>query len=131
MATAPAYAANPRLVDVVQATTANTNRDGTGTIATLCSGVTAGTRVTAIVAKATGTTTAGSLRFYISVDSGTTWRLIDEMRVTALTPSATAPTFSGRIEFYPPLVLFGTAARIGVSTHNSETFNVFARAVDF
>ena len=129
MATAPAYAANPRSIDIAQISTANTNRDGTGTIGTVATGSAAGFRVFTVVAQATVTTTAGMVRLYLSTDSGTTWRLFDEIPVSAVTPSASAAAFRGRRE-YANLILTGTTNRLGASTHNAETFNVVAQGAD-
>lgn len=129
MASTPAYASNPRSLDIAQISAANTNRDGTGTIVTVCTGAAAGTRVSSVTVKATVATTAGMVRLYLSTDSGTTWRLYDEIPVTAGTPTASVESFSRRIE-YADLVLTGTSDLLGASTHNAETFNVFPSAMD-
>lgn len=130
MAATPAYAANPRSLDIAQVSAANTNRDGTGTIVTVCTGAAAGTRISSVTVKATGTTTAGMVRIYLSTDSGTTWRLREELKVTAVTPSGTAVSFASRVEF-ETMVLFGTSDLVGASTHNAETFNIFPSSMDF
>jgi hypothetical protein len=130
MANLPAYAATMRQVDIAQVSTANTARDGTGTIATLLTGASLGTRVSSITIHATGTTTAGVIRLWLSRDSGSTWRLFEEVLVGALTPSTTVAAFRVR-RTYDDLVMTTTADRIGASTHVAETFNVFAHAADF
>lgn len=107
-----------------QISTANTNRDGTGTIGTIYTAPTEGARISYIRVKATGTTTAGIVRIYVK-DSGGTYRLIAEISIAAVTPSATLTTAEG--EFYPTepwLLLNGDV--IGAAPHNAETFNVFA-----
>lgn len=129
MATAPAYAANPRSLDIGQVSTANTNRDGTGTIATVCTGATAGTRISSVTVQATGTTTAGMVRLYLSTDSGTTWRLFREFVVSAITVGASTAGYRYR-EVFEDLVLNGSSDLLGASTHNAETFNVFPAAMD-
>lgn len=129
MATAPAYAATPRSIDVAQVSAANTNRDGTGTIVTVCTGVAAGTRVSSVTAKATVTTTAGMVRLYLSTDTGSTWRLYREIPVSAITASASVATFYGRLDF-EDLVLTGTSDLLGASTHNAEAFNIFPAVMD-
>ena len=49
-----------------QVSTANTNRDGTGTLALVLQAGATGARVDGIAVQATGTTTAGMLRFYLT-----------------------------------------------------------------
>jgi hypothetical protein len=129
MAAAPAYAANPRSIDIAQISAANTNRDGTGTIVTVCAGVAAGTRVSSVTVKATVTTTAGMVRIYLSTDTGTTWRLYREIPVSAITASASVATFYGRLDF-EDLVLTGVSDLLGASTHNAEAFNILPAVMD-
>jgi len=129
MASAPAYAANPRSIDIGQVSAANTNRDGTGTIVTVCAGATAGTRVTSVTVQASVTTTAGMVRLFLSTDTGTTWRLYREIPISAVTVGASTPGYNARVEF-PDLVLTGTSDLLGASTHNAEAINVFPAAMD-
>ena len=129
MASTPAYAATPR-VDIAAISSANTNRDGTGSITTLATAVAAGTKWTSITVQATATTTAGMVRIYISTNSGSTWRLHDEFPITAVTPSASAPAFRLK-RSYDDLALYGTTQSIGVTTHNAESFHVTALGADF
>jgi hypothetical protein len=130
MATSPSFAATPHAGAQVQVATANANRDGTGTLGTLITGVASGTRVEKVRVKATGTTTTGMVRLFVSYDGGTTKRLLDEVPVAALTPSATVQGFIYDLVI-GDLVLPDTNAIIYASTHNAETFNVFAFASDF
>lgn len=129
MASTPAYAATPRSLDIAQVSAANTNRDGTGTIVTVCTGAAAGTRVSAITVQATVTTTAGMVRIYLSTDSGSTWRLFDEILVSAITASGSVAAFRAR-RTYDDLVLTGTSDLIGASTVAAEAINVFTSAMD-
>jgi hypothetical protein len=128
MAYSPSFTSTPRLTSV-NVSTANTNRDGTGTIVSLITGVAAGTKVFEINIEPTVTTTAGMVRVFISLDSGTTWRLFDEIAVSAATPSASVKT-ARNTAIYNNLVLPATTSQIGVSTHNAESINVFALAGD-
>lgn len=124
MATTPKFASTPR-TEYAQISTANTNRDGTGTIGTLITGVAAGTQLYRVLIKATGTTTAGMVRLYLSHDSGTTNRLVTELPVAAVTPSATASAWEGQIDFtYMPLFLRDASALLRASTEKAETFNI-------
>ena len=70
MSTQPAFAAVP-LSPVVTFNTANTNRNGTGTIALLCTARMPGSRIQRVQFRATGTTTAGVIRVF-KRDSGLT-----------------------------------------------------------
>lgn len=124
MAVAPTYTV-ARAVDKVAISTANTNRDGTGTIGTLATAVAAGTKWFEIVVQALGTTTAGMVRLYHSSDGGTTWTMIDEFPVSAVTVSASQAAYRLSKE-YRNLQLVGTSAKLGVSTHNAESFEVYA-----
>ena len=109
----------------VQIATANTGLDGSGTLGTLATGVADGKTIEGVRVKAAGTTTAGMIRFFLSLDGGTTKRLIDELDVAAITPSATVKAFSGAIIFDRPLVLPDTNGILYCATEKAETFNVF------
>lgn len=120
--TSPIFTLTPQ-IGMVQVSTANTNRDGSGTLGTLITGATNGTRIRRIDCKATGTTTAGMLRFYMH--DGTNTRLWFEIAVSAVTPSASVPAWSdSRVFADPPVLPSGWS--IKVSTHNAETFNVIS-----
>lgn len=129
MATAPAYAANPRTIDRGTVSAANTNRDGTGTIVSIATGSAAGLRVSEVVAQAEVTTTAGMIRLYLSTDSGSTWKLFDEIPVSAVTVAASTAAFRAS-RSYANLILYGTSNRLGASTHNAEAFQVWALGAD-
>jgi hypothetical protein len=126
MATNPSFAATPRLASVNIAT-ANTNRDGTGTVATLITGVAAGTRVSEIVIKARVTTTAGQVRVFLY--DGTTFFLFDEIALGAASVSATVQ--GTRVSTtYNNLILPSSSWSIRVSTHNAESIDVTALGAD-
>lgn len=129
MATEPAFAATPRC-EIAAIATANTNRDGTGTIGAVATGVATGTKIEEVVIEASGTTTAGVVRLFLSLDGGTTWRLYQENLVTATTPSTTVAAFRTVLTFNN-LILRDASAKLGASTHNAETFNVVAVGGDF
>lgn len=130
MATNPNYASTPRNA-VAQISAANTNRDGTGTIVTVIAGAANGTRVDDITIVATGTTTAGMVRLFLSLDNGTTNRLLREIPVTAATPSGTVQAFRAEL-FDLGIILPNATALLRAATHNAEAFNVIVtRAGDF
>jgi len=59
------YASTPRN-GVTQVSTANANRDGTGTLGVVCMAGANGMRIDSLTIQATGTTTAGMLRFFLT-----------------------------------------------------------------
>lgn len=132
MATIPSFTTTPQ-IDVAAISTANTNRDGTGTIGAIVTGAAATNylKVSAIVVKAVATSAAGTVRFYISVDAGATWKLLHEMIVTAITASASLPAFEDIWYCPSDLILPSASYKIGASTEKSETFNLTALSAKF
>lgn len=111
-----------------QVSTANTNRNGTGTLATVMTGATNGTRIDDIYIVATGTTTAGVVRLFIS--DGTNIRLWQEILVTAITPSTTVQVWSYTL--LNQALILENGWSLQASTNNAETFNILVtRAGDF
>lgn len=132
MSTSAQYASTPKC-GVGQVSVANTNRDGTGTLATIFSAGASGSRIDAIDLKAVGTTTAGMIRLFIH--DGTNARLLTEVPVTAITPSSTLPSWEAQLNTNTmtqvlPLVL-PTGYSLRAATNNAETFNVIALGGDF
>jgi hypothetical protein len=127
MATTAQYASTVR-ASAAQVSTANTNRDGTGTIVTVLTAGSNGSRVDDIYIVATGTTTAGVVRLF--VNDGTNTRLWQEVMITAVTPSTTVQVFNTAL-FNQALIL-PSGYSLRASTNNAETFNVLVtRAGDF
>lgn len=132
MATQAQYAATPKC-GIGQVSVANTNRDGTGTIATIFTAGAKGSRIDAINIKAVATTTAGMLRLFIH--DGTNARLLTELPVQAVTPSGTLPSWEAQLNANTmtqvlPLVL-PTGYSLRAATNNAETFNIIALGGDF
>ena len=132
MSTTANFASVPRCA-MAQATTANTARDGTGTIATVFTAGASGSRIDAINMKAVGTTTAGAIRLFIH--DGTNARLLTEVVVSAITPAATTPSWEVQLntnimsQIFP--VILPTGYSLRASTEKTETFNVIAVGGDF
>jgi hypothetical protein len=103
--------------------TANTNRDGTGTVGTFATGVTGGRMVNRIVIQALGTTTAGMVRIFTY--DGTNYRAYREVPVTAITVGASTAAFRTEFPVYD-LVLASSSITLVASTHNAESFDVQA-----
>jgi hypothetical protein len=117
--------------------TANTNRDGSGTIGTVFTAGSSGSRIDMIEVQATGTTTAGMVRLFVY--DGSNARLIGEIPVVAVTPSGTQPAWAALMTSNPvgvvgniplPLVI-PTGYSLRASTQNAETFNVIGFGGDF
>lgn len=129
MASTGQYVATVKNGNLTQATVANTDRDGTGTLATILTAPATGSRIDAIVFNAPGTVTAGMIRLFLTIGANT--RLLDEIPVVATTPSASVPAW--RVVYIPqvPLVL-ESAAVLKFSTEKNEIFNaVLSFAGDF
>lgn len=133
MSTDPQFAATVGTEVTLMAATANTNRDGTGTLSTILTAGASGTRVERIKWKATGTTTAGMIRLYAY--DGSNARLIEEIPVTAITPSGTVEAWEAEILFgcaspdYPLLIPSGWSLK--AAPHNAEAFVSICVAGDF
>lgn len=126
------FASTPR-VGMGQVTTSNTNRDGTGTIATIFTAGSNGSRIDSIAIKATGTTTAGMVRLFINDGSNT--RLLSEVPVQALTPGNASPAWevtlnTNSMSQVLPIILPNLYS-LRASTNNAETFNIIASGGDF
>jgi hypothetical protein len=124
MATSPQYVGTAKSPSVT-ISTANTNRDGTGTLGTVHTAGASGSRIDRLLIQATGTTTAGMVRLFVGT------ALIKEVPVIAITPSATQPAWSAEVVFEGGLVLQASAV-LKASTHNAESFTVtLTNAGDF
>ena len=126
MAAAPVFAVTPRLTSVAVAT-ANTNRDGTGTLVSLITGVAAGTRINEVAVQATVTTTAGMVRIYLY--DGTNYRLWDEVAIPVATVSASVKGIRVATT-YNNLILPSASWQLFASTHNGEAFTVTTMGAD-
>lgn len=126
MADSPAFAVTPR-ISAANIATANTNRDGTGTVATLITGASTGTRIAEIVCQTRVTTTAGMVRIFLY--DGSTYRFFDEVAIAAATVSATVK--GTRVStLYSNLILPNASWSVVVATHNAESIDVMALGAD-
>ena len=127
MSTTAQYASTVRGASA-QISTANTNRNGTGTIVSVFTAGSSGSRIDDIYIVATGTVTAGVVRLFIS--DGTNIRLWQEILVTATTPSTTVAVWSYTLLNQALVIPSGYSLQ--AATNNAETFNVLVtRAGDF
>jgi hypothetical protein len=125
--TSPIFTLTP-VVGMAQIATANPNRDGSGSLATVLTGGADGTRVQRVTVKATGTTTAGMVRLYIGDNAGTpNVRLWREILVTAITASATVAAFEYTLELLAErAMILPSGYTLRASTEKAEGFNVIA-----
>jgi hypothetical protein len=126
MAADPIFAATPA-PGVVAVSTANTARDGTGTIATLKSAGSLGSLILWIISQWTVTSTAGMIRVFLH--NGTSAFLFDEIPVAAATVSATVAAARTARQYQDLSFPSGWSARL--STHNGEASNGFSLSGDF
>lgn len=124
----PSFASVPLLPDINQVSAANANRDGTGTIVTVMTGPAGGIRqadvIEQVIVKAAGTVTDGVVRFFLTMDGGTTKRLVAELMVLATTPSGSTKTFRDTVDALVGMCLASNQAILYASTHNAEAFNI-------
>lgn len=121
------FASTPRS-EVATISTANTNRDGTGTITSVFTAGGSGSRVERIEIKANVTTTAGMVRLFRKKAAGA-WKLWREYQVIAITASASVATFSVLDDAVAEIL--SSDIQIGASTHNAEGFEVHISGGDF
>lgn len=129
MASTINFAATPRVAGVT-VSTANTNRDGTGTLGTVITAGSAGTRIDRIRVQAIVTTTAGMVRLFLF--DGSTFYALQEVPVLAATVSATVQGANAEVAFgdaRPLTIPNGWSIRAG--THNAESITVTAYGADF
>ena len=128
MATTPNFTSTSRLA-TASVSAANTNRDGTGSIIAVLTGVAAGTKVFEVDVQMTVTSTAGMVRLFLSSDSGTTWKLFDEVAIAAATASASVKATRVATQ-YTNLILPSASWVLGAATHNAEASVVTALGGD-
>lgn len=130
MASSPTFTSAPR-IGVAAVSTANTNRDGTGTIATIITGVAAGTQIFEIALQATGDPADSVVTIFLH--DGTNYFLFDEFDLG--NPAAASTTLSGyrARKTYDNLVLpnnnWSIRAAITVAL-TAGVINVFAFGAD-
>ncbi len=123
MATAPDYFTTILVGAVVGAGTANANRNGTGTVDTIVTAGSSGSRIRFVTFKAVATSTAGTLRLF--VHNGSAYFLLAEITVIAITASATQPAFE--TTYYMPEGLDLPASySLRFSTEKAEVFHAIA-----
>lgn len=127
--TKPIFVLTPH-IGAVSISTANTNRDGTGTIGTCFTAGANGSRINRVTVKSNETPGAGMVRLYLH--DGSSYYLWKESKVTAITPSATVKTFEEIIPLQGENALvLPSGWSLRASTHLADTFLVIAEGGDY
>ena len=130
--TNPIFTLTPK-VGMVSISTANTARDGTGTLGTVFTGGTNGSRVDRIIIEATATTAAGVVTLFVYDNSSVT-NLWQEVLVSAITPSTTAVAFRAVItspDPMNPLLVLPASYVLKAGTTIAQAFAVTAQGGDY
>lgn len=127
MAASPSWAATPK-VSYASISTANTLRDGTGTLGTVFSAGASGSRIDLITVQATATTTQGTVRLFLH--DGAVAKLFREVQVSPVVPSSTQPAFNVSITLDGGMSI-PAGYSLRASTNNAEAFNVFGFGGDY
>lgn len=102
MATAPAFASVPRIGNALAHATLDTSLTAPTNVATIITGVAAGTKIEEVIFQAVGTTVAGVINLFIY--DGSEYDLLDQFLVPAVTSSTTAKAWRASRQ-YPNLLL--------------------------
>lgn len=109
---------------------ANTGRDGTGTLGTIISGSTNGTRISRVIVQASGSVSAGTVRLFVY--DGSDNFLYKEIAVTSSGVSGSTPAFSYALELFGERALvLPSGYSLKASTNNGENFYVIAEGGDY
>ena len=127
MASAPAFAATPR-VGAATVATANTARDGTGTVASVITAGSSGTQIREIDVKALGTTAAANVVLFVY--DGTTYLPLTEVAVTAITASTTTQSYSSSVRWDNLYIPSGWSIVASVTVAQSPAIAVIALGAD-
>lgn len=130
MASTPAFSATPATA-AVSISTANTNRDGTGTIGTVLTAGASGTRIEEIVVKADGDPADSTIVFYLY--DGSAYHVFDEWDIGNPAAGSTTVASYRETRKYDNLVIkSGWSLRASITVApTSGAVQVIALAGDF
>lgn len=124
MATSPSFISTP-IIASATLSASNTNINGSGTITTVATGAATGTRILEIVVQCAQTSSSALVNLFITTDSGSTWRLFDQISVNPAIVSGTDKAFRSSVS-YSNLVLRDSTYSIGATTTVAQNTNVIA-----
>ncbi|HWY13299.1 MAG TPA: hypothetical protein VN026_18350 [Bacteroidia bacterium] len=107
--------------------TGNSALDGSGTVYTVLTAASNGTRIARVTIQGRGTTTRGMIRFFIG-DNSTFTRIIDEVDVPARIQSGTQDCWSIT---YDTDWCLKSGYILVATTENTENFCVIAEGLDY
>lgn len=125
MSTTPQFASNPK-IGISNISVANTNINGSGTISTVFSAGSLGSKINEVAVCGVGSVSAGMVRLFIN-DSSNNY-LFDEVPISATTPSSSVSNFR-TTKTYDNLVL-PSGYSLRAATNNAENFNIIVCGAD-
>lgn len=131
MASTPGFANVPR-TGVAAVSTANTNRDGTGTIADILTGASSGTKIELITIHATSDPADSIIVIYRH--NGTSYFVVDEFDMANPNPASATQTALHMERQYDTLYLPSNSWKLAASITAAPTagvVNVWADGADF
>ncbi|MDX2221140.1 MAG: hypothetical protein SFV21_00235 [Rhodospirillaceae bacterium] len=127
----PIFVYSPDVVQTALATTANTARDGTGTITQIyqAAGNVHGSLAEVIKFIATGATTLGLINLFRKQGGTGNWMFVAQVEVAAVTPSATVKAWEGYVAGNEMPLRLSNGDTLGAApTKGSEQFNALVEA---
>ncbi len=115
---------------VVAVATANTGRDGSGTIATIFNPNADGARLRSVRLQAIVATTAQVFRLWVRSSSAGTWYLYAEILIAAITPSTTIQAWGYEYVFQEGKPL-SDGTHIGGSVNAAEQVNAHCNGGEY
>jgi hypothetical protein len=128
--TDPIFTITP-VVGVASISTANLARDGSGTLGTVISGSTNGTRITRVRVISSGSQVSnGMIRLFINTSGSNV--LYDEVAVIATSVSASMVGFDNSLEYLGErAIILPNGASLSAGTTIAEPFNVWAEGGNY
>lgn len=123
----PVYVHHPVVTTTVCPATANTNRDGTGTITTIYTADAAvnGSLVEVIHFIAAAASAVSVLNLFRSTDAGATWKWIGQSALrTVITPSATVVADEGYFTGLNMPLRLNASDKLGFAPTTANAYNV-------
>ncbi len=126
----PACVQTPILTGVLL-DTANTARNGTGTLSSAITVGANGCLLLGVFFQAITTTVAGTLRLFVSNDGGTTKTMLGEVSTEGLTVSGTGAGEQARLDLPYPIPLTASAKLYGAVNNGSESWYMYCEIANF
>lgn len=123
----PIYVHHPVVTTTACPATANTNRDGTGTITAIYTADAAvnGSLVEVIHFIAVAASAVSVLNIFRSIDGGTTWKLLAQSALrTVISPSATVAADEGYITGLNMPLRLNAGDKLGFAPTTANAYNV-------